>query len=372
MHSYKTGASFFLLSRTLGSAFRLYIVAIVLQKAIFDAWNVPFIVTVSITILLIFLYTQKGGIKTVIWTDTIQGVIFLGAIVICLFQVMNALDLNFSGLIKTVTDSDMSKIYVDDISNNRYFWKQFLAGIFTVIVMTGLDQDQMQKNLACKSLKDAQKNMFTYGFMFVPVNLLFLSFGVLLVIFAQQSGFNLSDLKTGDELFPALATQINPISGELYLGTFVSILFILGIISAAYSSADSALTALTTSFTVDIWGVKNDDPKLVKKRTLVHVCVSLVLIFVIVFFHLLNNDSVINAIYMIAGYTYGPLLGLFAFGLFTKLAVKDRFIPIIAILSPILSYLLNTYVFDFGFAILIVNGALCFLGFWLVKSKKAA
>ncbi|MCL2683030.1 MAG: sodium:solute symporter [Bacteroidales bacterium] len=368
MSSYKTGASFFLLSRTLGSAFRLYIVAIVLQKAVFDAWNIPFIVTVSITILLIFLYTQKGGIKTVIWTDTIQGVIFLGAIVLCLFQVMNALDLDFSGLFRTVVDSDMSYVYVGDVSHNRFFWKQFLAGIFTVIVMTGLDQDQMQKNLACKSLKDAQKNMFTYGFLFVPVNLLFLSFGVLLVIFAQQAGLNPFELK-GDELFPTLATQINPISGELYLGSFVAILFILGIISAAYSSADSALTALTTSFTVDILGVKNDDPKLIKKRTWVHVGVSLVLIFVIVLFHLINNDSVINSIYTIAGYTYGPLLGLFAFGLFTKYAIKDRFIPIIAILSPILSYVLNTYVFDFGFSILIVNGALCFLGLWLIRKS---
>jgi Na+/proline symporter len=192
---------------------------------------------------------------------------------------------------------------------------------------------------------------------------------VLLVIFTQQVNPDVLLGLKGDELFPTLATQINPISGELYLGSFVAILFILGIISAAYSSADSALTALTTSFTVDILGVKNDDPKLIKKRTLVHVGVSIVLIFVIVLFHLINNDSVINAIYLIAGYTYGPLLGLFAFGLFTKYAIKDRFIPIIAILSPILSYILNTYVFDFGFSILIVNGALCFLGLWLIRKS---
>jgi Na+/proline symporter len=344
-------------------------VAIVLQKAVFDAWNIPFIVTVSITILLIFLYTQKGGIKTVIWTDTIQGIIFFGAIILCLFHVKNALTLDFAGLFRTVVDSDLSTIYVGEISEPRFFWKQFLAGIFTVIVMTGLDQDQMQKNLACKNLKDAQKNMFTYGALFLPVNLLFLSLGVLLVIFTQQVGLNPFEIK-GDELFPTLATQINPISGELYLGTFVSILFILGIIAAAYSSADSALTALTTSFTVDILEVKNDDPQLIKKRRWVHVCISLVLIFVIVFFHLINNDSVINAIYQIAAYTYGPLLGLFAFGLFTKFAVRDRWIPLVAILSPILSYLLNTYVFDFGFSILIVNGALCFLGLCLLTRKE--
>jgi Na+/proline symporter len=281
-------------------------------------------------------------------------------------QVKNALHLDFSGLLKTVTDSDLSKIYVDDFSNNRYFWKQFLAGVFTVIVMTGLDQDQMQKNLSCKSLKDAQKNMFTYGALFLPINLVFLSFGVLLVTYAKQLGLNWSDIK-GDELFPILATQAHPSSGHLYLGTWVGVLFILGIISAAYSSADSALTALTTSFTVDILNVKNDDPNLVKKRTWVHISISLVLIFVIVLFHAINDNSVINSIYTVAGYTYGPLLGLFAFGLFTKFAVKDRLIPLVAILSPILSYVLNTYVFDFGFSILIINGALCFLGLWAIK-----
>ncbi|MDR2907627.1 MAG: sodium:solute symporter [Bacteroidales bacterium] len=368
MRSYKTGAAFFLLSRTLGSAFRLYIVAIVLQKAVFDAWNVPFLITVSVTILLIFLYTRKGGIKTVIWTDTIQTLVFLAAVVLCIYEVKDAMNLDFSGLFKAIADSDLSKIYVDDVSNNRYFWKQFLAGVFTVVTMTGLDQDQMQKNLSCKSLKDAQKNMFTYGALFVPINLVFLSLGVLLVTYAKQLGFDLSTIK-GDELFPILATHIDAISGELYLGTLVSVLFILGIISAAYSSADSALTALTTSFTVDILGVKNDDPKLVKKRTWVHISIAIVLIFVIELFHLINNESVINSIYTVAGYTYGPLLGLFAFGLFTKLSVKDRYIPIVAVLSPVVSYGLNTYVFDFGFSILIVNGALCFLGLWGLRLR---
>ncbi len=367
MRSYKTGASFFLLSRTLGSAFRLYIVAIVLQKAVFDAWNVPFLVTVSVTILLIFLYTRKGGIKTVIWTDTIQTIVFLSAVALCVYQVKNAMNLDFSELFKTIADSDMSKIYVDDVSNNRYFWKQFLAGIFTVVTMTGLDQDQMQKNLSCKSLKDARKNMLTYGALFIPVNLVFLSLGVLLVTYSQQLGLNFSNIK-GDELFPILATNINPETGSLYLGTLVSVLFILGIISAAYSSADSALTALTTSFTVDILGVKNDDPKLVKKRTIVHISIAVALIFVIELFHLINNESVINSIYTVAGYTYGPLLGLFAFGLFTKISVKDRYIPIIAILSPILSYMLNTFVFDFGFSILIINGAICFMGLLAIRN----
>jgi len=251
MHSYKTGASYFLFSRTLGSALRLFIVAIVLQKILFDAWNIPFVVTVSAMVLLIFLYTQKGGIKTVIWTDIIQTTVFLGAVVVVLFYVMHALDLRFFEMFRTVADSDMSQIYVGEVSSPRFFWKQFLAGVFTVIAMTGLDQDQMQKNLACKSLKDAQKNMLTYGTMFIPVNLIFLTLGVLLVKYAQQVGLDTYSI-AGDELFSTLATQINPATGELFLGTFVSILFVLGIIAAAYSSADSGLTALTTSFTVDI------------------------------------------------------------------------------------------------------------------------
>ena len=369
MRSYKTGASYFLFSRTLGSALRLYIVAIILQKVLFDAWNIPFFLTVTIMILLIFLYTQKGGIKTVIWTDLIQTTVFLGAIVVCLFYVKNALGLNFLGLFRTVADSELSYVYISDVSHPRFFWKQFLAGVFTVVTMTGLDQDQMQKNLACRSLKDAQKNMLTYGALFIPVNILFLTFGVLLVKYAQQVGLDPYSLK-GDELFSTLATQINPATGELYLGTFVSILFVVGIIAAAYSSADSGLTALTTSFTVDILGVKNEDQKLVMKRRFVHIGVCLIMIAVIVLLDVFSNDSIINVIYTVAGYTYGPLLGMFAFGLFTKTTVRDRFIPIVAILSPILSYVLNTYVFDFGFAILIVNGALCFLGLWLLKTSK--
>jgi Na+/proline symporter len=364
--SYKTGASYFLFSRTLGSALRLYIVAIILQKILFDAWNIPFVVTVSIFVLLIFLYTQKGGIKTVIWTDIIQTTVFLGAIVVVLFYVKSALNLDFSGLFRSVVDSDFSYIYVGEIEHPRYFWKLFLAGVFTVVTMTGLDQDQMQKNLACRSLKDAQKNMLTYGALFIPVNLIFLTLGVLLVMFAQQAGLDPNSIKP-DELFSTLATQINPATGELYLGTFVSVLFVLGIIAAAYSSADSGLTALTTSFTVDILGVKNEDSKLVVKRRFVHLGVCVMMIGVIVLLDILSNDSIINVIYLVAGYTYGPLLGMFAFGLFAKITVKDRWIPLVAILSPILSYILNTYVFDFGFAILIVNGVLTFLGLWLIR-----
>lgn len=372
--SYKTGAAFFLLSRTLGSAFRLYIVAIVLQTAVFNAWNVPFGVTVGLTILLIFLYTRKGGIKTVIWTDTIQTLVLISALILCIFQIKNDLNLSFSGLVKTVSDSDLSNMWVFDHKNNRYFWKQFLAGIFTVITMTGLDQDQMQKNLSCKNLKEAKKNMYVYGSMFIPINLIFLSLGVLLVLFAQHVGLNPYQIK-GDELFPFLSTQINPQSGQLYLGPFVSVLFILGIISAAYSSADSALTALTTSFTVDILNIKDNDPKLIRKRTYVHIGLSIVLALVIMLFKWINNQSVIDAIYTIAGYTYGPLLGMFAFGILTKRTIKDRWVPIVAIISPLLCLILSNVSevifcgYQFGFEILIVNGLFTFLGLLLISKK---
>ncbi len=372
--SYKTGASFFLLSRTLGSAFRLYIVAIVLQKCVFDAWNIPFGLTVMITILLIFLYTRKGGIKTVIWTDTIQTLVFVGAVVLCIFQIKSSMNLSFAGMIKTITDNDMSKIFVTDFNNSRYFWKQFLAGIFTVVTMTGLDQDQMQKNLSCKSLKDAKKNMYSYGAMFIPINLVFLSLGVLLVVFAQSHGINTNTVK-GDELFPLLATYTNPATGNLYLGTFVSVLFVLGIISAAYSSADSALTALTTSFTVDILQLKNDDKNFIRKRTIVHICLSALLVLVIILFRMINDESVIDSIYRIAGYTYGPLLGLFAFGLLTKKTVKDKWVPIIAVLSPILCFFLSKYSqilffgYEFGFELLIVNGLITFVGLLIISKK---
>jgi Na+/proline symporter len=367
--SYKTGAIFFLISRTLGSAFRLYIVAIVLQTAVFDHWNVPFWATVVVSILLIFLYTRRGGMKTVIWTDTIQTLMLVGAAVLCVVQVSKAMHLDFSGIVNMVKDSEYSKVWVWDIQQPNNFWKNFFAGVFTVITMTGLDQDQMQKNLSCRNLKDAQKNMFTYGAMFLPINLLFLSLGVLLVNFATQNGIDVNAVG-GDKLFPLLATGINPAGGQLYLGAVTSILFVLGVTSAAYSSADSALTALTTSFTIDIMGIKDDDPKLKWKRGWIHIALSGVLALVIILFKVINNESVINSIYTVAGYTYGPLLGMFAFGFFTKLKVRNMFVPIVCIIAPIISYLLNTFVFNFGFAILLVNGALTFLGMMLIANFK--
>jgi SSS family transporter len=368
--SYKTGAAFFLLSRTLGSAFRLYIVAIVLQTAVFDYWNIPFWATALISVMLIFLYTRRGGMKTVIWTDTIQTIMLVGAMILCIIQVAKAMDLNFSGIVKSIADSDMSKIFVWDNAKSTTFWKHFLAGIFTVITMTGLDQDQMQKNLSCRNLKDAQKNMFTYGALFIPINLLFLSLGILLVNFAVSQGIDIHNV-SGDKLFPLLATGINPATGQMYLGVITSILFVLGITSAAYSSADSALTALTTSFTIDIMGIKDNDPNLKRKRGFIHIAISLVLVLVILIFKTINDDSVINSIYTVAGYTYGPLLGMFAFGIFTKLKVKNKLVPVVCILAPIISYLLNIFMFNFGFFILLVNGFLTFLGLIAVSSKSS-
>ena len=374
-HSYKTGAVFFLISRTLGSAFRLYVVAIVLQKALFDAWNIPFYVTVFVTILLIFLYTRKGGIKTVIWTDTIQAVVFIGAVVLCMYEISKSMNFGFGDMVKSVADSDYSRIwFFDSWEDKRYFFKQFFAGAFTTITMTGLDQDQMQKNLSCRNLKDAKKNMVSYSLAFLPINLIFLSLGVLLVLFAQQNGIMIPEHT--DDLFPTIATGINPATGELYLGVVTAVLFLIGIISAAYSSADSALTALTTSFTVDILGIKNDDKKLPRKRMYVHIGMALMLGVVIVLFRAINDQSVIKSIYTVAGYTYGPLLGLFAFGIFTKRKIRDRFAPIVAVLSPILCYIISAnseqwlWGYKFGFEILILNGLITFLGLWILSLRK--
>ncbi|MDR1054939.1 MAG: sodium:solute symporter [Prevotellaceae bacterium] len=373
--SYKTGAAFFLISRTLGSAFRLYIVAIVLQKALFDAWNIPFTVTVSVTILLIFLYTRKGGIKTVIWTDTVQTLVLIGTVVLCIYQIAGSMNFSFGSMVKAISGSDLSRIwFFDNWQDGRFFFKQFIAGVFTTITMTGLDQDMMQKNLSCRNLKDAQKNMYSYSLAFLPINLIFLSLGVLLMMFAQKNGILIPSHT--DDLFPTITTGINPATGELYLGTLVGVLFILGIISAAYSSADSALTALTTSFTVDILGIKNDDKNLLRKRTLVHIGIAIMLGVVIVLFRIINNESVIKSIYTVAGYTYGPLLGLFAFGMFTKWQVYDRLVPVVAVLSPILCYIISSNSekwlggYKFSFEILILNGLITFIGLLLLSQKK--
>lgn len=366
--SYKTGASFFLISRTIGAAFRLYLVSMVLQTLVFEPLGVPFSATVTGTIGLIWLYTFKGGIKTIIWTDLIQTLAMLTTVVLSLFLIKDALHFSFGEMVDAIRSSAYSKVwFFDDVRSSSYFWKQFLAGAFTTIVMTGLDQDMMQKNLACRNLKEAKKNMYTYGFMFLPINLMFLSLGALLALFAVKNGIAIPEHT--DKFFPMLATggYFNPALG---------VVFIVGIIAAAYSSADSALAALTTSFTIDILEAdKYDAAKTKRVRFKVHLALSLVMILVILAFKLINDDAVISALYTIAGYTYGPLLGLYAFGLFTKLGVRDRVVPLLALAAPAFSYVLSINSkswfggYEIGFELLMINGLFMFLGM-LAFSKR--
>lgn len=368
-YSYKTGASFFLISRIIGASFRLFLVATVLQITVFDAWKVPFIVTVLVTILLIWLYTNRGGIKTIIWTDTLQTAVLLTAVVLTIYFIAHEMDLSFVQMVKTIRESEYSRVwFFDDWNDKRHFLKQFFSGAFITIVMTGLDQDMMQKNLSCRNIHDAKKNMYWYGFAFLPVNLIFLSLGVLLFTFAQQQGIAIPE--QSDNLFPIIATQG-------YLPKVVSILFILGIVAAAYSSADSALTALTTSFTVDILNIKDkSEMELRSIRRKVHIGISLLIAVVIMVFKAVNNESVISALFTVAGYTYGPLLGLYAFGLFTTLQLKDKWVPLVAILSPIACYFLSKYSqvlfsgYKFGFELLLLNGFLTFLGLLAISKFK--
>ena len=367
--SYKTGSIAFLISRTVGAAFRLFLVAKVLQLLVFDSFNIPFSITVIITIALIWLYTFKGGIKTIIFTDTLQTLFMLVSVVITIIFLASALDLHsISEIYTSINKSTLSKtFFFDDVNNAQYFWKSFLAGIFITITMTGLDQDMMQKNLTCKNLKDAQKNMISFSVILVFVNILFLALGVLLTQYAEQHGITAKK----DDLFPAIAMLPN-------IGFVTSAFFLLGLMAAAYSSADSALTALTTSFCIDIIELDNkpkDSQKRVRKQ--VHVLFSLILVVVIIIFDALFTDvSVIWELFKAAGYTYGPLLGLFAFGILTKKQLKDRYVWIIAIIAPIISYVINMYSvkllggYQIGFEILIVNGLLTFIGLYFISKKR--
>jgi len=369
--AYKTGAWFFLVSRVLGASFRLYLVAMVFQLAIFKPlnWDIPFFVTVLLTIVLIWLYTFRGGIKTIVYTDTLQTLFMLTAVGVTLYVVGNALILDEEfGLIETIANHEYSQIFFfDDWKSGKFFWKQFLAGTFIAIAMTGLDQDMMQKNLTCRNVKDAQKNMFWFSTSLVLVNLLFLTLGVVLYIFINQQGIPMPE--KADYLYPMLA-----VGG--HLGPVVGLLFILGLIAAAYSSADSALTALTTSFCVDILGIERKkflDPA--KTRKLVHIGMSVVLLIVITGFQMINDESVIKSLFIAAGYTYGPLLGMFAFGILSKKESNDRWIPLICIISPVFCYFLKDFslkLFDytFGFELLILNALLTMLGLLIVSTRK--
>lgn len=367
--SYKTGASFFLLARTIGAALRLYVVAGVLQLAVFNPLGVPFWASVMITILLIWVYTFRGGMKTIIWTDTFQTLAMLICVGTSLVLISEELKLDFQGLVNRIDNSTYSQVFFWDYKDSRYFIKQFLSGAFIAIVMTGLDQDMMQKNLSCKNIGDAQKNMFWFSIILVIVNILFLSLGALLYIYAQSKGITLPE--RGDDVFPYLA--LNHFSG------FLGIVFILGIIAITYASADSALTALTTSFCVDFLNFdKRPETERIRYRLMVHVGFSFLLMLVIIVFRIINDESVVTAVFKIAGYTYGPLLGLYTFGLFSRRQVRDNLVPLICILSPILSYVANVNSadwfdgYEFGFEVLILNGFLTFMGLLAISRKRAS
>ena len=362
-YSYKTGAWFFLLSKMTGAAVRFYVVCIILQRFVFEQYGIPFALTVVGMVCLIWLYTRRGGIKTLVWTDSFQTVCMFTALLLIIYKVIGALDLSVGEAFTAIVQNEHSRIFVfDDWMSRQNFWKQFLSGVFIVIVMTGLDQDMMQKNLTCKTLREAQKDMCTYGFAFVPANMLFMALGVLLMLLAQKQNVALPAM--GDELLPMFAA-----TGAL--GQSVVVLFSLGIVAASFSSADSALTAMTTSFCVDI-KEKADDEKLRKR---VHIGMAVIFATLILMVDAVNSTSVIDAIYILCSYTYGPLLGLFAYGLLTNRGVNDCVVPYIAIASPLICFALDKTVasttgYQFGYELLMLNGLLTFLGLFLSGRKK--
>ncbi|HEY5511071.1 MAG TPA: sodium:solute symporter [Prolixibacteraceae bacterium] len=364
--SYKSGSFFFLLSRTIGAAFRMYLVAEVLQLAFFAHFGIPFGVTVLISIILIWIYTTKGGVKTIIWTDSLQTIFLISAVVLTIYFVFRSLGWSFGDMIKNVQESPFSKVFDWDWRSGKFFVKQFLAGIFITIVMSGLDQDMMQKNLTCKNLKEAQKNMMTFSVIFVAVVWMFLTLGALLYIYAESHQISLP--QKSDDLYPLLA--INHMS--LMIGVF----FLLGITAANYASADSALTSLTTAFCIDFLNFKKRE-NLNKKRILkiTHLSFSALLFVVIMIFKAVNNQSVVMAVFKVAGLTYGPLLGLFAFGMLTRYQIKDHFVPYVVVAAPLISWFLNNYSeklfngYQIGFELIIINGALTFAGLFLVRKS---
>jgi Na+/proline symporter len=374
--AYKTGASFFLLSKMTRAAVSFYVVCMLLQRFVFEPLRIPFFITVVGIVALIWLYTHRGGVKTLVWTDTFQTFCLFGALILIIWQVANALGLSLSEAIKAVKESPYSQVFLfDDWLSKQNFWKQFLSGIFVVIVMTGLDQDMMQKNLTCKNLRDAQKNVMTSSGLFIVVNIIFLSLGAALIYYAQQTGFalpvNANGVVVNDKIFPSVAFS---------LSTFTAVVFVLGLVAAGYSSADGTLTALTTTFCFDFLHFEKkgySEQQITKYRKLIHVAFALLYLLVIILFRPFHNESLIDKVFDIAGLTYGPLLGLYTFGLFVKnRKVNDKAVPYIAIASPVISYLLKTYSaellwgYHFGFEILIVNGLLTFAGLMIASKKE--
>ena len=380
-YSYKTAASIFLISRTISSAFRLYLVVIVLQRYVFDFYGIPFAMTVLISLLLIFSYTYRGGLKTIIITDTLQTFFLVTSVFLTIYFICDSMDLSAIGAFEEVKNSNYSKIFFfDDFLGSKFhFVKQILGGMFVTIAMTGLDQDLMQKNLSCKNIGEAQKNMFTFTGIFVVINIFFLSVGALLYIYANKNGIAIpTDLITGkprtDLLFPEIALN--------HLSTIPAIIFLLGIIAATFATTDSALTALTTSFCVDFLGMDKGEngtkKNAIRNRHLVHISFSALVFLVILVFNSINDSSVVGMIFRVASYTYGPLLGLYAFGLFQKSKkVNDKLVPLICLLAPFLTYLINEnskvlfsgYVFDNE--LIVVNGLLTYVGLYITSSRSA-
>lgn len=360
--SYKSGAALFLISKVLGCGIRLYLTAMVLQIVLFETLGVPFWLNVLITMTIVWAYTVRGGVASIVWTDMIQTLVLLSTVALTIIAISNSLGLDFNSLVSAISDSGMSKTwFFDDFKDTRYFWKQFMAGMFTTIAMTGLDQDMMQKNLSCRSLRDSQKNMLSYGVGFLPVNLLFLSLGVVLYLFANSKGISVDK---PDELF----AQVSCFG---YLPSVVSVLFVLGLVSASFSSAGSALTALTSSLTLDILRPVNNELIAVRKRKITHTLIALFMAIVVCVFQVIGSESVINVVYKMVGYTYGPLLGMFCFGMLTHKTIRDSWTPIICVISPLLCLVLSLNSeawlggYKIGFELLIINAIFTMLGLWL-------
>ena len=375
-HSEKTGAAFFILSRLLGSALRMYLVVFVLYEFVFKAWGIPFWIPAVIFIALILVYTFKGGIKTVVWTDTLQTTFLLLAAIITVVCILKELDISIPDLMKASSEQGYTKLFETNSNHSRFWLKQILSGAFITIVMTGLDQDMMQKNMTCKNLRDAQKNVITSSILFIFVNIIFLSLGASLLYYAQRTGFQLpvndSGVVVNDKIFPAIAFSFSKLT---------SIVFVIGLVAAGYSSADGTLTALTTTFCfnfLDFDNKKNfSEAQKQKTRKLIHIAFAALYLLVIIAFRPFHTQSLIDKVFEIAGYTYGPLLGLYSFGLFMKnRRPVDKIVPYIAIASPILSYILNLYSetlfngYKFGFEILIINGLITFVALLLTSEKR--
>lgn len=366
--SYKTGSFFFLISKLIGAAFRLFLVAGVLQIAFFDTFNIPFTLTVIVTVALIWVYTFRGGIKTIVWTDTLQTLFLVSAVIFTIIAISKSLDLNFGDLVKEIAQDSNSQIFFWDWRSGNNFFKQFFAGMFITIVMVGMDQDMMQKNLTCKNKHEAQKNMLVFSFSFLITVFLFLCLGTMLYVFALKNGIAIPE--STDDLYPMLALN--------YFGLPVGIAFLLGITAAAYSSADSALTALTTSFSVDFLKIDGFEEKKKQKIKMgSHLLFSVLLIAVILVFKAINNQSIVVAVFKVAGYTYGPILGLFVFGLYSKRKVKDKWVPLVAISAPVICFLISNYSeiifngYKFGFELLILNGLITITGMLLISKQHA-